>query len=287
MKLIQLLRPSQWVKNAFVLAPVFFAGEIRNLGLLSSALLAVAAFSLAASAVYVFNDWLDRKADAKHPEKKQRPLASGAVLAPTALLLALGCLLSSGLIAAFFLNFGSLLLIAVYVILNGAYSFKLKHFPILDVVIIAIGFVLRLEVGSKATGIPLSSWILVLTFLLALLLALGKRRDDVLREERGEKRTRKAIQGYNREFLDHCISVMGSVVIVSYLMFCHAKGQWLPLPKQYLFLTSIFVILGLMRYMQLVFVEKITGDPSQILFKDRFTQLNLIAWLASFAWISH
>ena len=285
MKWIQLLRLHQWSKNVFVLAPVFFAGQVKDLNLLGSALWAAVAFCLTASAVYVFNDWIDREADAKHPEKCRRPLASGAVSPSTALLLGVCCLLCAGAVLLAFLNFKSFLLIGIYVLLNGAYSIKLKDIPIFDVVFIGVGFVLRLELGSLATGIALSSWIIVLTFLLALVLALGKRRDDVLWEEKGRGRTRKALQGYNREFLEHSISVMSSVVIVTYLMFCHTKSQALPLGNQNLFLSAIFVVLGLMRYLQLLYVQRATGDPTKILLRDRFTQLNLTAWGGSFVWL--
>ena len=162
---------------------------------------------------------------------------------------------------------------------------NLKKIAILDVSCIAVGFVLRLLAGSVATGIELSSWIITLTFLLALFLALAKRRDDVVREQRGEERTRSSIKGYNLGFLDQAMTIMGSVVIVAYLQYCHAADRTIPIISSKLYLTAAFVVIGLLRYMQLALVEERSGNPTRILIEDRFTQINLLIWGGFFAWM--
>ena len=173
----------------------------------------------------------------------------------------------------------------IYLVLNLAYTLNLKKIAILDVSCIAVGFVLRLLAGSAATGIELSSWIITLTFLLALFLALAKRRDDVVREQRGEERTRSSIKGYNLGFLDQAMTIMGSVVIVAYLQYCHAADRTIPIISSKLYLTAAFVVIGLLRYMQLALVEERSGNPTRILIEDRFTQMNLLIWGGFFAWM--
>ncbi|MBL8831412.1 MAG: UbiA prenyltransferase family protein, partial [Rhodospirillales bacterium] len=176
--LIRLARPKHWVKNAFVAAPLFFTPDALDAANLKAVALAILAFSLAASAVYVFNDFFDRTADRLHPEKRHRPIASGKVAGGTAL--AFAALLLAGAGAAALVlpaTFGKLL--AVYVALNVAYSVRLKHVSLLDVLIVAAGFVLRVEAGAFAIGVVPTVWIVVCTGLLALFLALAKRRDDL------------------------------------------------------------------------------------------------------------
>ena len=283
--LVILLRPQQWLKNLFVLAPAFFAGSFLVVDVLRDSLLTFIIFSAAASSVYIFNDWIDRQADSKHPEKKIRPIASGKISGKTALITGLLTLLMSMLIGLSFLNFEVMAITGSYLVLNLAYTLILKNIAILDVSCIATGFVLRLFAGSVATGIELSSWIITLTFLLALFLALAKRRDDVIREQRGEERTRTSIKGYNLRFLDQTMTVMGAVVIVAYLQYCHAADRTIQITTSRLYLSAAFVVIGLLRYMQLALVEERSGNPTRILIEDRFTQINLLVWGGFFAWM--
>ena len=282
---IILIRPQQWLKNLFVLAPAFFAGIFFKIEVLENCILTFLCFSASASSVYVYNDWIDRIVDSKHPEKKNRPIASGEMGGSGACFIGCGLLLCSILIGSFCLNQQVLLVVGIYLLINVAYTLYLKKIAILDVSCIAIGFVLRLFAGSNATGIELSSWIITLTFLLALFLALAKRRDDVIREQRGEERTRSSIKGYNLRFLDQAMTIMGSVVIVSYLQFCHAADRTLPIISSELYLTAAFVVIGLLRYMQLALVEEQTGNPTRVLIEDRFTQINLLFWGSFFVWM--
>lgn len=280
-----LLRPQQWLKNLFVLAPAFFSGTLLLTDVILNSLLVFISFSSIASTAYIFNDWIDRDADSNHYEKKERPIASGMISFKTAVVTASFMIIISVLICILFLNHSVLLIIVVYFILNLTYTLILKSIAIIDVTCIAVGFVLRLFAGSEATNIELSSWIIILTFLLAIFLALAKRRDDVIREELGETRTRKSVKGYNLNFLDHSMTIMGAVVIVAYLQYCHSVDRTIQLSSSKLYFSSAFVMIGLLRFMQLAFVEKQTGNPTKILINDHFTQINLFGWGCYFAWM--
>lgn len=169
----------------------------------------------------------------------------------------------------------------IYLALNLAYSLKLKHIAILDIFIIASGFVIRLFVGAIAINVPLSHWIIITTFLLALFLALAKRRDDVLLFECGIK-VRQNIDGYNITFLDTSMAVCASLVMIAYIFYSIDEGVNARLGTHNLYFTSVFVLLGIFRYMQIVFVGKDSSDPAKILLKDRFLQIIIIAWILSF-----
>ena len=190
-----------------------------------------------------------------------------------------------GLSLMVFLSVKAATILVAYVILNIAYSFYLKHIAIIDITIIAIGFVLRLFVGSAVTDTPLSMWIVIMTFLLALFMALAKRRDDVLIYLNTGKKMRKVIDGYNLQFLDGAMLVMASVVIVAYTIYTTSSGIVSRVQSEYLYLTAIFVILGILRYLQIAFVEQDSGSPTRIVLKDHFMQLTLLGWITSFAWI--
>ena len=282
--IIKLMRPHQYVKNLFIFLPLFFALKITETDLLLQAFIAFISFSLTASAIYTLNDYHDIEEDRQHPKKKNRPLASGAISKTQAIgIMAILSLLGFALMLSLSLQAGAIL--ATYVLMNIAYSFYLKHIAILDVTIIAIGFVLRLFIGSAVTGIALSMWIVIMTFLLALFLALAKRRDDVLIYLETGKKMRKVIDGYNLPFLDGAMMIMASVVIVSYTLYTTSTEVVTRMDSQYLYLTALFVILGIMRYLQIAFVLKDSGSPTKIVLRDRFTQLTLLGWILSFGWI--
>ncbi len=282
--IIKLMRPHQYIKNFFIFLPLFFALKITDTSLLFNAVIAFIAFSLTASAIYTLNDYHDIEEDRQHPKKKDRPLASGAISKPQAIII-MSVLFAAGFTLMAFLSLKATGILAAYVIMNIAYSFHLKHVAILDVVIIAIGFVLRLFIGSAVTDIPLSMWIVVMTFLLALFMALAKRRDDVLIYLNTGKKMRKVIDGYNLQFLDTAMAIMASVVIVSYTIYTTSPEVVARVHSEYLYLTALFVILGIMRYLQVALVLKDSGSPTKIVLKDRFMQLTLIAWVLTFAWI--
>lgn len=280
---IKLLRPKHYVKNGFVLLPLFFAGSITDPNALFHATVAFIAFCLVASAVYIINDARDVELDRLHPEKCMRPLASGRIPLKQAYM-AVGLLVSlASVITLVFLSANAEILLAAYLAMNVAYSFGLKSIAILDISMVSMGFVLRLLVGASAAHIPLSHWIITMTFLLSLFLALAKRRDDVkLFLAHGDK-TRKSVDGYSMEVVNHGMSILAAVVIVSYLMYCtspEVQDQW---NAPWLYATGGWVVLGVMRYLQITHIEENSGNPTKVLLKDRFVQFTVFAWLASFA----
>jgi len=191
----------------------------------------------------------------------------------------------SGLSLMFYLSVQAMVILSAYIFLNISYSFYLKHIAIVDVTIIAIGFVLRLFVGATVTSIHLSMWIVIMTFLLALFLALAKRRDDVLLFLSTGKKMRKVIDGYNLQLIDGAMMVMASIVIVSYILYTTSVEVVQRLHNEYLYLTALFVIVGIMRYLQISFVEQDSGSPAQIIFKDKFIQIVILSWIMAFVWI--
>lgn len=284
LSIIKLMRMHQYIKNIFIFAPLFFMIKISDLVLLANTTIAFIAFSLTASAVYILNDYNDIKEDRQHPKKKYRPLASNAIGKIEALII-MAVLFIIGFSIMASLSLEAFAILAIYVLMNIAYIFRLKHVAILDISIIAIGFVLRLFVGSVVTGIGLSMWIVIMTFLLALFMALAKRRDDVLIYLDTGKKMRKVVDGYNLEFLDNAMAIMGSVIIISYISYTTSPEVLLRVGSEYLYLTAFFVIVGIMRYLKIVFVLKNSGSPTSIVAKDFFIQLLLIGWVVSFAWI--
>ena len=223
---------------------------------------------------------MDIEEDKKHPPKKKRPLASGAISKKTAQLL-FSILSITVLVLAFIFSLPLFFVLAVYFLLNIVYSLKLKHIAIVDIFIISTGFVLRLFAGSLVTDTPLSMWIIIITFLLAIFLALAKRRDDVLLSLAG-KETRKNIDGYNLEFVNAAMVLMAGVVIVSYLQYTVSAEVISRIGSEHLFLTTFFVILAIFRYMQITFVEEKSSSPTKIVLGDRFMQISILLWLLSF-----
>jgi 4-hydroxybenzoate polyprenyltransferase len=284
--ILLLARPHQYLKNLFIFLPAFFSSKIHQPEILWKSLIAFASFCCVASAMYILNDWRDRFDDAKHPEKCLRPIASGRINGTLAALL-FGAFLFAGAAFALCLPFSVLSLIFFYVAMNVAYSYKLKHIPIIDIFIISIGFVVRLFVGAEATGIMLVNWIIVMTFLLALFLSLAKRRDDVLIYERTNTKTRKVIDGYNLTFLDASMVMTAAIVILAYIMWSISPEVAAKHGSSKVYLTSVFVLLGIFRYLQISFVEEKSGSPTKVLIKDNFIKAVLIAWIFFFAVIMY
>ena len=278
-EILTLLRPHQYLKNLFIFAPILFAFTITQENVLYT-LYAFVLFSILASSVYILNDYMDIEEDKKHPSKCKRPLASGSVSIATAKTLFFTLALSA-FIFSFFLSFELFTVLIAYFILNILYSLKLKHIAIVDIFIISTGFVLRLFAGALVTQTPLSMWIIIITFLLAIFLSLAKRRDDVLLSLKG-KETRKNIDGYNLEFVNAAMVLMSGVVILSYLQYTVSPEVITRLGSEYLYLTAFFVVLGILRYMQITFVEQASGSPTKIVLKDRFLQITIVLWLLSF-----
>ncbi len=276
----QLLRVHQWIKNGFLFLPLFFDQQITNLECLGYTFIGFLAYSFTASALYVLNDYQDRETDRDHPVKKYRPIASGVVSPAFAFSFFLALLVFAVLLSLV-LPIYFLLILAGYFILNLLYSYKLKHIPILDITLVAIGYVLRIFAGAVICSITPSVWIIVMTFLLALFIAMAKRRDDVLLFMESGTKSRKVIDGYNLAFLNNAMSIMASVVIVAYLMYTLSPEVEARLNTDKLYLSLLFVILGIMRYLQKALVEDDTGTPTEILYRDPFMQSTLLGWFIS------
>lgn len=282
--IIQLVRPHHYVKNLLIFLPLFFALKITDVELLFNTLIAFIAFSISASAIYVLNDYFDIEDDRLHPKKKLRPLASGSISKNQALVI-MTVLFIVGFSLITILSVKASSILIIYVIINIFYSFYLKHIAIIDITIIAIGFILRLFVGAAVSNTQLSMWIVIMTFLSALFLALAKRRDDVLIYLNTGKKMRKVIDGYNLQFLDAAMIIMASVVIVAYTIYTTSAEVIERVHSEYLYLTALFVILGILRYLQITFVLKDSGSPTRIVLKDHFIQLTLLGWISTFSWI--
>ena len=281
---LKLARPNNWIKNLIIFTPIYFAGRIPDIALLKYSLITFISFSFLTSSVYILNDFIDLEHDRTHPSKKNRPLASGKVpiahagaMAIALLIFGLGLIFSLYSIETFHISLS-------YVVIMVAYCLVFRKRALVDIGIIAIGFVLRLYVGSAVTGIPNSMWIIIMTFLLALFIALAKRRDDLTIPVINDRKARESLNGYNLTLVDSLIIVLVPIIIVSYILYCTADENITRVGNN-LYMTSVFVFFGFMRYLQLIFVKNLGGDPMGLLFRDSGIQLVLFFWISSFAWI--
>lgn len=281
---LALIRPHQWIKNLFIFIPMFFGGSLLNGNDIYACVITFLAFSFAASSIYCFNDIYDVEADRRHPAKCHRPIAAGVISISNAYLLMIATLTSSiGILTLlkqhFWVVSGA---IFFYWCMNIGYCIKLKRYAILDVCIVSFGFVLRIIAGGEATDIVLSRWIVLMTFLLTLFLSFAKRRDDVLRMNETGEAPRQNTSRYNLTFINEAITITASVTLVCYIMYTVSPEVVANFHSDYLYLTSVFVLLGLLRYIQLAVVDKKSGDPTKVILHDRFTQLIVLGWLISF-----
>lgn len=276
------MRPTQWSKNALVLLAIVFARRLTDLPVLERGLLAFAAFCFAASAVYVFNDILDREQDRLHPIKRLRPLASGQLSLGVAIGTLVTCLLVAGILAGAlsgwalsgvadpFVPWGGSpvlfsLTIAGYLALNAAYSLWLKHQVLWDVFIIAAGFVLRAVAGAFAAPVPISPWFYLCTMFVALLLALGKRRAELLQLSDGAVSHRQNLREYSVLLLDQLVAIVVTCALITYSLYTFQSETG----SHALMVTIPFVIFGVFRYLYLIYVRADGGQPDELLWKDR------------------
>ncbi|MDR0798190.1 MAG: UbiA prenyltransferase family protein [Dysgonamonadaceae bacterium] len=285
---IQLLRPHQWVKNTFVFLPLFFSGQFYNRHLLYVSIVAFIAYSFVSSAIYCFNDIYDADMDRLHPTKRKRPIASGAISKKAGFILMALCLVI-GFSLLYFLKMpvSLMLLLGFYFVMNIAYCVKLKQISIIDVLILSFGFVLRILAGGLATDVWISEWIIVMTFLLALFLAFAKRRDDFMIYEHTGIVARKNIVTYNAEFLNAALIMTSTITIVAYILYAVSPEVTSRFGSHYVYITALFVLAGILRYLQLTFVLEKSGNPTQILLKDPFIQISILGWIGTFAFIMY
>lgn len=282
--ILSIIRPHQWIKNVFVMVPLFFGGSLLDSTDIIASLIAVLAFSFIASSIYCLNDIIDVEDDRCHPVKRNRPIASGKVSVKQGYVcMAMMVALSFGLATLIGEQaMGVAATLGTYFLLNIAYCLWLKRFAIVDVCVIAFGFVLRLLVGGLATCIELSNWIVLMTFLLTLFLSLAKRRDDVVRMNETGHAPRKNTIRYNLEFINQAITITATVTLVCYIMYTVSPEVEKRIGTRYLYLTTVFVLLGILRYLQLTLVDNKSGDPTKTMLRDRMMQIVVALWLLAF-----
>jgi len=277
---IALMRPKQWVKNGFVLIPLFFSGHI-DLPLATAALVAAFSFCLLSSAIYIFNDLCDLEDDKLHEKKRFRPLPSGRIAVPAAVALGIGLVLASvtaPILAGVPLRF--FLIAALFAGFNLAYSLGMKHIAILELFILASGYVLRLVAGSMIVGETLSSWIIICTGLVSMMLAVGKRRGDVA-NALDQSGGRRSLQHYSLPYLDQLTMILASATFVTYLLFCISDYALARFGAD-VTITAIFVLFGIFRFLQILTVESGGDSPTDIVVGDGPLRTSIAMWLLSF-----
>lgn len=280
----RVIRPQQWIKNVFVLVPLFFGGSLLDTTDIIAAVTAAMTFCFISSSIYCLNDIIDVEDDRRHPTKCHRPIAAGKIsVAQAYVMMALMVSLSFGsvaLLGGYALGVGAV--VGLYLLMNVAYCLVLKRYAILDVCTIAFGFVLRLFAGGIATGIGLSNWIVLMTFLLTLFLSLAKRRDDVLKMNQTGHAPRKNTSRYNLDFINQAITITATVTLVCYVMYTVSPEVEQRIGTRYLYLTTVFVIIGILRYLQLTLVDNKSGDPTKAMLHDRVLQAVVLLWFLAF-----
>ena len=278
----RVLRPRQWVKNVFVLAPLVFAQELYDRQAVLTASLAFALFCVLSSSVYVLNDLVDAESDRQHPDKRFRPIAAGQLSRGTAAVMAL-VLALAGLAGAFTLGPAFASVAAGYLVLNLAYSFFLKRVVIVDVMAVAAGFILRAWAGAVALDVALSRWLVLCTGLLALFLGFVKRRQELVARDLDGGEGRAILREYSADFLDQMISVVTASTVVAYSLYAFDPDVARKLGTEHLGLTVPFVLFGIFRYLYLVHRRGQGENPTLLLLGDRPLLINLGLWAATVA----
>jgi len=271
------MRPTQWPKNLFVLAPLVFGRLLGERQAILHGLLAVVAFCLASSAVYLINDIKDREEDRNHPLKRHRPLAAGTLGVPAAVA-ALVVLAGAAIALAVSLGTGFALILVGYLLLNVLYTGGLKHVVILDVMSISAGFVLRVLAGAAATAVQVSSWLLLCTIFLSLFLAFSKRRHEITLLAEGATSQRRVLHHYSAAFLDQMINVVTASSVVSYALYAVAPETVEKYHTQHLIYTLPMVLFGIFRYLYLMYQEPGERNPTEAILGDPPFLINLVLW---------
>jgi 4-hydroxybenzoate polyprenyltransferase len=274
------MRPSNWIKNLIIFAAIIFALEYTDSEKIGLTILTFASFCLASSAVYLYNDVVDREKDKNHPVKSRRPIASGKLPIPvaisSAIFLSLGAVVLSLLV-----NFETFLALAFYLVINYAYTKVLKHVVIIDVMTIAAGFILRAVAGGLAIQVPISPWLLVCTTLLALFLGFGKRRHELSLLTNDAVSHRRSLEHYSVPFLDQMISVTTASTVVAYAFYTLSPEVVDHFGTRWLSLTIPFVLYGIFRYLFLIFKKDQGGSPTKLLLTDPPLLICILLWLGT------
>jgi 4-hydroxybenzoate polyprenyltransferase len=282
--ILRLMRPHQWLKNGFVLIGLFFAHAWHDAALVTPVLLAVLAFCLMSSAVYVVNDLTDINADRLHPTKRSRPLAAGSVSVPFAMVLAV-LLFVVAMLAAWSASPGVALIVTLYLLLNLAYSWRLKRVVILDVFIIAAGFMLRILAGTTGVGIAPSSWLLLTGLMVTLFLGFSKRRSELAVMEHGGESSRSVLKNYSLPMLDLMIGVCSAGVVMAYSLYTMSAETIAVHHTDKLVYTVPFVLYGLFRYLYRTIADDMGEDPARDLLRDPHLLLTVVGWAVVTLWL--
>lgn len=282
--LVQSLRPAQWAKNLFVLAPLVFGDLLLDATAASRALLALLAFCCGSSAVYLINDLRDREEDRQHPLKRLRPLAAGTLGVPTAVA-AVVVLAGAALAGAFYLGLPFARILGAYLILNVLYTLWFKHMVILDVMSISLGFVLRVEAGAVATGVGVSRWLFLCTIFLALFLAFSKRRHEITLLAGAATGQRPVLDHYSPAFLDQMINVVTASAVVSYALYSVAPETVQKYHTENLVYTIPLVLYGIFRYLYLMYQRPGERNPTETILRDPPFLVNILLWGLAVLWI--
>lgn len=277
---ISALRPAQWTKNLFVFAAVFFSKSLLNPHAVMKVAIAFFLFCLVSGSTYIFNDICDRESDRKHPVKSKRPIASGEISAAQAAGLLIVCL-AVALTGAFLVNLPFFIVCCVAIVVQVLYSLALKKIVIVDVFIIAIAFVLRVVAGAVAINVEISSWILICTLLLALFLALGKRRHELVMVASGMSNARKVLEEYSSQLLDQMISIVAASTVITYALYTVSESTRMRFHTQNLIFTIPFVLYGIFRYLYLIHTRQEGGNPETILVSDKPLYISILLWLVT------
>jgi len=276
---IHLLRPKHWIKNIFVFAALIFSLNLFNIVKLTASLQAFFAFCLASSFVYIINDIIDIEQDKKHPKKRYRPIASGKVSIKYATAISIVCLIAS-MASAYFINLNTLIVISVYIFINIFYSMKIKNVVILDVMFIALGFILRMIAGATAIEVSFSNWILLTTFCISLFLGFGKRRGEILLANNNtQKNTRFVLKLYSTQFLDYMIMSSVTLTIISYALYTIDSEVIKRFGTDKLIYTVPLVIYGIFRYLYVIYRSDSNGDPTEVVLKDKSIVSVVLLWI--------
>jgi len=278
--IIRSLRPVQWTKNFFLFAALLFAQKIFDVPLFLKTLGAFVIFCLLSGSLYLVNDVLDFEEDRVHPKKSKRPIASGRVRRPQAVAAAV-VLSAASLACAYVLNPRFFIAGAAYLVLQLAYSLKLKHVVILDVFLVASGFVIRVVAGGLVIDVPLSSWLLICTTLLALFIAMSKRRHELVLLEENASSHRPILKEYSAYLLDQMISVVTASTVIAYCLYTVSEDTVRKFGTSNLIYTTPFVLYGIFRYLYLVHQKGKGGSPEELIIQDRPLQIAVFLWIAS------
>ena len=277
--IISLIRIKHWVKNVLIFLPAFFGGVIQNNYNIITLFYLFLYFSISASLVYILNDLIDVEKDKLHPQKKHRALASGAISKRSAYVLIILIILILS-ICSYYLPIKVVYVTCIYLVLNLLYSFYLKTIPILELFIVALGFTFRILIGGFGVEVEPSKWIIMLTFFAALYVILSKRRGEILNNE--ALNTRKVLSSYTEAYLTHAMIIVLSVSVLAYIMYTVEPSVIKQFSTDKIYMTSVFVILALLRHLQQTLVYNKTESPVKYLFKDKLMLIIILMWFINY-----